>query len=133
MAKPELEFFDPLAEGSTVWQPVAADATGQLSELVLSRDAEGGAVTRLLRFAPGTDTSANGTVTHDVWEEIWIVEGTLHDLLLRKTFTAGMYACRPQACHTAPGAPTVAASCLRCGTATATGSASRGHRTSLSS
>lgn len=99
MAKPELEFFDPLAEGSTVWQPVAADATGQLSELVLSRDAEGGAVTRLLRFAPGTDTSANGTVTHDVWEEIWIVEGTLHDLLLRKTFTAGMYACRP------PGMP----------------------------
>jgi hypothetical protein len=75
MAKPELEFFDPLAEGSSVWQPVAADATGQLSELVLSRDAEGSAVTRVLRFAPGTDTSANGTVAHDVSEEIWIVEG----------------------------------------------------------
>ena len=99
MAKPELEFFDPLAEGSPAWQPVAADATGQLSELVLSRDAEGGAVTRLLRFAPGTDTSANGTVTHDVWEEIWIVEGSLHDLRLSKTFTKGMYACRP------PGMP----------------------------
>jgi hypothetical protein len=82
MAKPELEFFDPVAEGGPAWQPVATDATGQLSELVLSRDAEGGAVTRLLRFAPGTDTSANGTVTHDVWEEIWIVEGALHDLRL---------------------------------------------------
>jgi hypothetical protein len=99
MAKPELEFFDPLAEVSPNWQPVAADATGQLSELVLSRDAEGGVVTRLLRFAPDTDTSANGTVTHDVWEEIWIVEGTLHDLRLNKTFAKGMYACRP------PGMP----------------------------
>ena len=99
MAKPELEFFDPVAEGGPAWQPVATDATGQLSELVLSRDAEGGAVTRLLRFAPGTDTSANGTVTHDVWEEIWIMEGALHDLRLSETFTEGMYACRP------PGMP----------------------------
>jgi hypothetical protein len=108
MAKPELEFFDPLAEGGPAWQPVAADATGQLSELVLSRDAQGGAVARLLRFPPGTDTSANGTVTHDVWEEIWIVEGRLHDLHLSKTFTKGMYACRPQARRSAPGAPTAA-------------------------
>ena len=94
MAKPELEFFDPLAERNPDWQPVAGDATGQLSELVLSPGAEG-AITRLLRFAPGTDTSANGTVAHDVWEEIWIVQGTLHDLRLGKTFTKGMYACRP--------------------------------------
>jgi hypothetical protein len=42
MAEPELEFFDPLADVSPNWQPVAADARGQLSELVLSRDAEGG-------------------------------------------------------------------------------------------
>ena len=75
MAKPELEFFDPLADGGPAWQPVATDATGKLSGVVLSRDAEGGTVTRLLRFAPATDTSANGTVTHDVWEEKWIVEG----------------------------------------------------------
>jgi hypothetical protein len=109
MAKPGLEFFDPLAEGSPVWQPVAADATGQLSELVLSRDVEGSAVTRLLRFAPGTDASANGTVAYDVWEEIWIVEGTLHDLRLNKTFSKGMYARRPQACRTAPGDLTAAA------------------------
>jgi len=42
MAKPELEFFDPLADGGPAWQPVATDATGKLSEVVLSRDAEGG-------------------------------------------------------------------------------------------
>jgi hypothetical protein len=52
---------DPQAEGGPAWQPVAADATGQLCEPVLSR-AEG-AITLLLRFAPETDTSANGTVT----------------------------------------------------------------------
>ena len=99
MAKPELEFFDPLADGGPAWQPVATDATGKLSEVVLSRDAEGGTVTRLLRFAPATDTSANGTVTHDVWEEKWIVEGVLHDLRLSKTFTEGTYL--PPARHAA--------------------------------
>jgi len=35
MAKPELEFFDPLADGGPAWQPVATDATGKLSEVVL--------------------------------------------------------------------------------------------------
>jgi hypothetical protein len=99
MAKPEMEFFDPLAASGLSWQPVAGDTTGQLSELVLSRDPANGAFTRLLRFAPGADTSPNGTLTHDIWEEVWIVEGTLHDLRLGRTFTAGMYACRP------PGMP----------------------------
>jgi hypothetical protein len=78
---------------------VARDTTGQLSELVLSRDPASGAFTRLLRFAPGADTSPNGTMTHDVWEEVWIVAGTLRDLRLAQTFSTGMYACRP------PGMP----------------------------
>jgi hypothetical protein len=78
---------------------VARDTTGQLSELVLSRDPASGAFTRLLRFAPGADTSPNGTLAHDIWEEVWIVAGTLHDLRLGQTFTTGMYACRP------PGMP----------------------------
>ena len=95
MGKPELEFFDPLEAGDAAWQPVAGDATGRLSELVLSRDPEGGAFTRLLRFPPGTDTSPNGTLTHDVWEEVWIVDGTMRDLRLNQTFSKGMYACRP--------------------------------------
>jgi hypothetical protein len=45
------------------------------------------------------DTAASGTLTHDVWEEVWILEGSLHDLRLDQTFTQGMYACRP------PGMP----------------------------
>jgi hypothetical protein len=32
---------------------------------------------------------------HDFWEELWLVEGAIHDLTLDQTFTAGMYACRP--------------------------------------
>ena len=36
-----------------------------------------------------------GTITHDFWEEVWILEGELIDLGKRQTFGAGMYACRP--------------------------------------
>ena len=41
----------------------------------------------------------SGTITHDFWEEVWILEGELIDLGKHQTFTAGMYACRP------PGMP----------------------------
>jgi hypothetical protein len=95
VAKPELEFFAPLGPGGLTWRPVAGDATGRLREVVLSHDPDSGAFTRLLRFPPGTDTSPNGTLTHECWEEVWIVEGTLHDLRLDQAFAAGMYACRP--------------------------------------
>lgn len=98
MTRPPLEFFDPLA-GEPPWQPVAGDLTDQLEELVLSEDAETGARTTLMRFPAGVDTSANGVVRHDTWEEVWIVSGSLRDLSLGATFTQGMYACRP------PGMP----------------------------
>jgi hypothetical protein len=94
-SKPELEFVDPSSTDGFVWTPVAGDATGQLAEMILSGSHESGWVSRLLRFAPGCDTSPNGTLTHDVWEEVFIVSGEIHDLRLGQTFTAGMYACRP--------------------------------------
>jgi len=93
--KPELEFIDPDATDGFDWVPLDGDATGQLSEVVLAGSHESGWVTRLLRFAPGADTSPNGVLTHDVWEEVFIVSGAIHDLRLGETFTAGMYACRP--------------------------------------
>jgi hypothetical protein len=95
MPKPEFEFFDPEC---LPWQPVAGAPPG-LSERILSRDPETGDYTRLLRFEPGVDTSPMGVQRHDFWEEVWIVEGALHDLRLGQTFTKGMYACRP------PGMP----------------------------
>jgi hypothetical protein len=94
MAKPEFEFFDPLGLPA---QPI--DGIAGLTERILSHDAETGDYTRLLQFAPGTDTSAMGVQQHDFWEEVWILEGSIHDLMLDLTFGAGMYACRP------PGMP----------------------------
>ena len=94
MPKPELEFFKP---DHIAWEPVAGSATGGaggagVTQKILSHS-EDGDVTRLLRFDAGVETS--GTITHDFWEEVWILEGELMDLGKRQTFTAGMYACRP--------------------------------------
>jgi len=95
MPKPEREFFRP---DHVPWTPVAGSATAGaggpgIEEKVLSRDASTGDVTRLLRFAPGVRTQ--DTIAHDFWEEVFIVEGSLEDLGLQRTFSAGMYACRP--------------------------------------
>jgi hypothetical protein len=95
MPKPEREFFSP---DTLPWEPVEASPTGGVGgrgivQKVLSRDDETGDVSRLLRFDAGVQTT--GTIAHDFWEEVWIVEGELIDLSKQQTFTAGMYACRP--------------------------------------
>jgi hypothetical protein len=95
MPKPEMEFFYP--EEKFSWTPV--EGVDGLREIVLARDEETGDYTRLLQFDPGTDTSPLGLQKHDFWEEVWIVTGAIHDLGMDKTFSAGMYACRP------PGMP----------------------------
>lgn len=94
MHKPEHEFHSPAGR----WQP-AGDQVAGIWEQVLSRSDDSPDYTRLLRFDPGTDSSPNGVLTHDFWEEVFIVAGSLTDLRLAETFTAGMYACRP------PGMP----------------------------
>ena len=94
MGKQEFEFFDPEL---LPWQPEAG-IEGLYSK-TLSDDPNTGSYTRLLKFLPGTDTSAAGVQRHDFWEEIWMVEGAIHDLTLDQTFIKGMYACRP------PGMP----------------------------
>ena len=54
-------------------------AGGQgVAEKILSHDPGTGDVTRLLRFDAGVETSE--TITHDFWEEVWILEGALVDL-----------------------------------------------------
>ncbi len=90
MPKPELE-FTPATD--VAWTPVPGSACEGLDERVLASD--GRVATRILRFAPGTDTSPNGVQTHDFWEEVYILTGTITDQRLGQTFTAGMYACRP--------------------------------------
>jgi hypothetical protein len=89
--KPEFEFFDAAI---VEWTPCAGDVPG-LTERILAADADAGVATRMLRFAPGTDTTPNGVQAHDFWEEVYILSGSFTDLELGETFTAGMYACRP--------------------------------------
>ena len=96
MPKPEREFF-PVDEVD--WTPAMAGQVPGLFERILASDPESGVATRMLRFDPGTNTSAAGPQVHSFWEEVYIVEGALHDLTLDRTFRKGTYACRP------PGMP----------------------------
>ena len=66
-----------------------------LDERIITTAGKPGVVTRMLRFAPGLDTSRNGTLTHDFWEEVYIIDGSFFDLTLGKTFKAGDFAIRP--------------------------------------
>ena len=90
MAKPELEFFD--TEGLP-WRAVEGEVG--VSQRVLAQDAATGNLTRLLRWDPGLSTSAAGPVAHEYFEEVLVLSGSLHDLRLNQTFSAGYYACRP--------------------------------------
>lgn len=96
MPKAEREFFRVDEVG---FAPCAGDVP-ELIERILAVEAAGsGVATRVLRFPPGCDTSPNGVQVHDFWEEVYILSGSLTDLTLGETFSAGMYACRP------PGMP----------------------------
>lgn len=89
--KPELEFHAPQGP----WRiPPGSKAEG-ITEQILAEDPVTGSYTRVLRFAPGADSSPNGVQVHDFCEEVYILEGDLTDLRLGETFTAGMYASRP--------------------------------------
>lgn len=88
--KHELEFFDV---DRLAWTEIADG----LSERILSGDPATGNYSRMLRFHPGVVTPE--TLTHDFWEEVFIVSGAIRDLRLDEVFAAGMYACRP------PGMP----------------------------
>ena len=96
MIKEELEFFDVTGKP---WRPVPGSKCTGLRERILSGDPNTGDYTRILRFDPGCDTTPNGVLTHDFWEEVYIVEGSFIDLTLNQEFRAGQYACRP------PGMP----------------------------
>jgi hypothetical protein len=90
MAKDEREFFDTdlVPARSLAGRP-------DMRERILSEDPTTGDSTGLLIWDPGTDTSPLGVQVHAFWEEVLILEGSLHDLTLDRTFHAGHYACRP--------------------------------------
>jgi hypothetical protein len=90
--KDEREFFDV---ETVPWRP---DPTAPgVTERVLSRESDGSVGTRIARWAAGTETS--GVIRHDYVEEVLLLEGSLHDITLDRTFGAGYFASRP------PGMP----------------------------
>ena len=91
MAKPEIEFTSTSSVEFTRCRPHVEG----LLEAILARDDENGTATRILKFEPGTDTSTIGTLTHNFWEEVFLIEGTLTDKRLDRTFRAGDWAVRP--------------------------------------
>ena len=91
MPKPELEFHIPDSSG---WERLNQSGPG-VYQKILTRDPEVGNYTRLLRYEAGANMLSDGILTHDHWEEVWIIEGSLTDATLGKTFPAGSYACRP--------------------------------------
>jgi hypothetical protein len=99
MSKPELEFF---RVSNAAWSPARGSSCAGLDERVLAAD--GSLATRILRFAPGTDTTPNGRQAHDFAEEAYILSGSLIDLRLGRTFSTGMYACRPPGMRHGPWA-----------------------------
>jgi hypothetical protein len=96
LPKEELEFIDVNIKP---WRDVPGSKCSGLHERILSGDPNTGDYTRMLRFDPGCDTTPNGVLYHDFWEEVYILEGSLIDLSLNQEFKAGEYACRP------PGMP----------------------------
>lgn len=92
--KAEHEFF---AVDEVAWRADAQAPT--ITERVLSRGDDERTLTRIARWAPGTDTTAAGVIRHDYYEEVLLLDGDLHDLTLDRTFTSGHYASRP------PGMP----------------------------
>jgi ChrR Cupin-like domain len=90
MAKPELEFHHPSGE----WARPAGAVEGVWQQ-DLSTDPGTGDMTVLQRYDPGTDTSPNGVIQHEFWEEVYLLSGDLTDLTLGTTFGPGTYACRP--------------------------------------
>ena len=91
MRKPELEFHEPRVG----WQKTNGDAERGIWEQLLAADPLTGDSTLLQRYEPGAETIAAGVIVHEYWEEVMILSGELTDVTLGKTFTPGMYACRP--------------------------------------
>jgi hypothetical protein len=89
LSKPEKEFHLPAGE----WRPSGLGNSG-IWDQMLAQDPGSGDATLLQRYEAGAATPPE-TITHEYWEEVMILSGELTDLGLGRTFTAGMYACRP--------------------------------------
>ena len=94
MPKQMFEFFDPRKTKGYEWRHPEGYAEG-IAEMIVTKDEQTGAFTRFLKFDPGY--VGVGTLTHESWEEVYIIEGPL--FCDGKEYVAGTVAVRP------PGMP----------------------------
>ncbi len=99
MNKPHLEFHN--VESEEGWETPPGYPAGITQKILasdLDEDKKMGSRTRLLKFTPGTYTTA--PFVHDHWEEVYLLEGDLivgndKDGNGGEAFTGSTYACRP--------------------------------------
>lgn len=89
MAKPEFEFFDVVT--MLPWSQIEGEPKGVM-EKILSRDPETGAYSRIVKFPP---TETDKVKSHDFWEEVYILQGSMYDKTKKEQYVEGYYACRP--------------------------------------
>ena len=95
MPKEMHEFFDPRKTPGYEWVTPDSYKGGGVQEMIVTKDEKTGVFTRFLKFEPGS--SGQGTLTHDCWEEVYIIEGPL--VADGQVYEAGTVAIRP------PGMP----------------------------
>jgi hypothetical protein len=95
--KPEIEFTDTRL---IPWRPVKGRKGAY--EKILSLDPKNGDYTRLIYSQPDMFDAINDLhhpkaerLEHDIWEEVFILKGSIIDVNLDATFGEGFYACRP--------------------------------------
>lgn len=87
------------------WEAPPAEANGVDGKVVgrfnkfMARDEKTGTYSRVVVFEPGFRTDAfkkpeTKLQNHEYWEEIYVIEGTMYDYGMNKTFTKGYYGLR---------------------------------------
>ena len=97
MPKQMYEFFDPRKTEGFEWTTPSTykNGAGGVYEMIITDDKDTGVFTRFLKFDPGA--SGVGTLTHECWEEVYIIEGPL--VANGEVYETGTVAIRP------PGMP----------------------------
>ena len=77
------------------WEELGEEHGGPLpgmKEMILSKDPETGAYTRLVYFAPGFKISV--ALKHEFWEEVFVIDGHMIDYGTNTIYPKGCYALR---------------------------------------
>lgn len=94
MAKPQSDFHDTVDIPWTDIPAISSSASGPgVTEKILSSDPDNPEYkTRLVTMEPGFRGSK--TLSHDFWEEVYVLKGTMIDELNNIVCREGFYCCR---------------------------------------